>query len=40
MEWKYMSTNDIIKDVEEYPENYTEWFKLSYEIVIVNAFIQ
>ena len=40
MEWKYMSTNDIIKDVEEHPENYTEWFKMSYEIVIVNAFIQ
>ena len=40
MDWKYMSTDEIIKDVKEHPELYTEWFKLSYEIVIVNAFIQ
>ena len=40
MEWKYMSTEEIIKDVKEHPEDYTEWFKQSYEIVIVNAFIE
>jgi isopentenyl-diphosphate Delta-isomerase len=40
MEWKYMSTEDIIKDVQEHPDQYTEWFKLSYEIVIVNTFIE
>jgi len=40
MEWKYMSADDIIKDVKENPDNYTEWFKLSYEIVLVNTFIQ
>jgi len=39
-DWKYMSTDEIIKDVKANPDNYTEWFKLSYEIVIVNAFIQ
>jgi isopentenyl-diphosphate delta-isomerase len=39
MEWKYMSTDEIIKDVKEHPELYTEWFKLSYEIVIVNTVI-
>ena len=40
MEWKYMSTDDIIKDVKQNPANYTEWFKLSFEIVLVNTFIQ
>jgi isopentenyl-diphosphate delta-isomerase len=40
MEWKYISTDDIIKDVKKQPELYTEWFKLSYEIVIVNTVIQ
>ncbi len=40
MEWKFMSTDDIITDVKAHPENYTEWFKLSYEIVIVNAFLR
>jgi isopentenyl-diphosphate delta-isomerase len=40
MEWKYMSADDIIKDVKKNPENYTEWFKLSFEIVLVNTFIQ
>jgi isopentenyl-diphosphate Delta-isomerase len=40
MDWKYMATDEIIKDVKENPDAYTEWFKLSLEIVIVNTFIQ
>ena len=40
MEWKYMSTDDIINDVKQNPDNYTEWFKLSFEIVLVNTFIE
>lgn len=40
MEWKYMSADDIVKDVKKNPDSYTEWFKLSFEIVLVNTFIQ
>ena len=40
MEWKYMPADDIIRDVKENPDNYTEWFRLSYEIVLVNTFIE
>jgi len=39
-DWKYMATEDLIQDLELHPETYSEWFKLSYEIVIVNSFIQ
>ena len=40
LEWQYLSTEELIKDLKLHPEMYTEWFKLSYEIVIVNSFIQ
>lgn len=40
MDWKLMPSNEIIKDVKLHPELYTEWFKLSYEIVIVNNFVE
>jgi isopentenyl-diphosphate delta-isomerase len=40
MEWKYMPADELIKDVNKNPDNYTEWFRLSYEIVLVNTFIQ
>lgn len=31
--WKYMSPNDITADMELHPEQYTEWFKISFEEV-------
>lgn len=30
-EWKWMTLDDIEKDVEEHPENYTAWFKILLE---------
>ena len=36
MEWKYIPAKDLIKDVKQHPQNYTEWFKLSYETVLKN----
>jgi|SRR6185437_6926574 len=32
-DWKYRSLMDIKKDITLHPENYTEWFKISYERV-------
>ncbi len=34
MDFKYITTTDLIKDVEQNPENYTVWFKLIFERVI------
>lgn len=31
--WKYMSLAKIKEDIARHPDNYTEWFKLSYERV-------
>ncbi len=36
MSYKYISTIDLIKDVELNPENYTVWFKLIFERVVVH----
>jgi len=30
-EFKYMTTNDITKDIKINPNNYTEWFKIIFE---------
>ena len=37
-EFKYISITDLIKDVKEKPEKYTEWFKMCFEKV-VEAYI-
>ncbi|MEN8248292.1 MAG: isopentenyl-diphosphate Delta-isomerase [Bacteroidota bacterium] len=37
MEWKYIPANDLLIDVKENPQNYTEWFKLSYETVLIHT---
>jgi len=29
--WKYMNLNDLQKDIELFPELYTEWFKITFE---------
>ena len=29
--WKYMTINDLDKDITLYPEHYTEWFKITFE---------
>ena len=34
MDWKWISIEDLKKDVEENPENYTPWFKISLDRVI------
>jgi isopentenyl-diphosphate delta-isomerase len=34
MDYKYISTLDLIKDMAQNPENYTVWFKLIFERVI------
>ena len=39
MDWKYVSPEFLIKDVKDNPDSYTEWFKLSYEIVLVHTAI-
>ena len=31
--WKYMSLDDIAKDLKAHPELYTEWFKISFDEV-------
>ena len=36
MEWRYISKDDLIKELTEQPNNYTEWFKLSYQVVLKN----
>jgi isopentenyl-diphosphate delta-isomerase len=32
-DWKYMSMESLRDDIEDYPENYTEWFKIAFEKV-------
>lgn len=32
--WKYMSMEDIRNDIENHPENYTEWFKIAFEKIV------
>lgn len=34
MSYKYISTNDLVKDIEQNPGNYTVWFKLIYKRLI------
>lgn len=29
--WKYMSLDDLQHDINAYPEQYTEWFKITFE---------
>ena len=29
--WKYMSLNDLSEDIQQHPEHYTEWFKITFE---------
>jgi isopentenyl-diphosphate delta-isomerase len=38
-DWRYVSPEFLIKDVKDNPDAYTEWFKLSYEIVLVHTAI-
>ncbi|MCB0760588.1 MAG: isopentenyl-diphosphate Delta-isomerase [Flavobacteriales bacterium] len=33
-DWKYVSTPDLLRDIEEQPQRYTAWFRLSAEKVI------
>jgi isopentenyl-diphosphate delta-isomerase len=35
-EWKWISKEDLQKDVKENPDNYTPWFKISLERVLEN----
>jgi isopentenyl-diphosphate delta-isomerase len=37
--WKYMSIKDLQKDIELYPELYTEWFKITFEEMTHHASI-
>ena len=37
MAWKYVNPDFLIKDVKANPDNYTESFKLSYEIVLMHT---
>lgn len=37
--WKYMSLDDLKKDLELYPELYTEWFKITFEEMTRHANI-
>ena len=32
--WKYMSLDDIAADIQTYPENYTEWFKITFDSLV------
>lgn len=29
--WKYMSLNELSEDIQNHPERYTEWFKITFE---------
>ena len=33
MDWKYMPMDAVAKDIKDYPEFYTEWFKVIFEKV-------
>ncbi len=35
--WKYMRLDDLKKDLELYPELYTEWFKITFEEMTQHA---
>ena len=37
--WKYMSLDDLSKDIEEHPEHYTEWFKITFEEMTHHAAV-
>ena len=37
--WKYMSLDDLKKDIDLYPELYTEWFKITFEEMTQHASI-
>ena len=39
MDWEYVTPDFLIKDVKNNPDKYTEWFKLSYEIVLMHTAI-
>lgn len=32
--WKYMSLADIAADIQSQPQNYTEWFKITFETLV------
>ena len=32
--WKYIDVNDLLKDVSQNPQNYTEWFKIALDEVV------
>ena len=35
--WKYMSLDAIKEDLQEHPESYTEWFKISFEEIVCHV---
>ena len=35
--WKYMSIDDLEKDIELHPEHYTEWFKITFAEMVGHA---
>ncbi len=37
--WKYMSLNDLKDDIENHPEHYTEWFKITFEEMTHHAAV-
>ena len=37
IEWKFLEVDKIKTDIQQYPDNYTEWFKISFGKV--NAFL-
>lgn len=37
MDWKYIHSSELVIDVKKNPQNYTEWFKLSYETVLIHT---
>ena len=37
--WKYMSLNDLSEDIQQHPEHYTEWFKITFEEMTHHAVV-
>ena len=37
--WKYMSLEELSEDIQEHPEHYTEWFKITFEEMTHHASI-
>ena len=37
--WKYMSLKELSEDIQEHPEHYTEWFKITFEEMTHHASI-